>query len=78
MNKYKNGTHRLVGRVCGVFLLFALLSGFALIYIREIEELLHITANLLSRVAIASQGYCIVGICLNAFILQRWCSRQIF
>ena len=67
-----NSMHKILGRVLAFPLITAIVTGFMLIYIRKSETDVHIHAKELGRMTISTQGYSVIGICFNAFILDRW------
>ncbi|RYG62724.1 hypothetical protein EON64_17330, partial [archaeon] len=67
-----NPLHRYLGRLLAVPLVLAIVTGFMLIYFRKSEELIHIHGQQIGRMTIVTQGFTVIGICLNAAVLQRW------
>lgn len=71
-----NPYHKWIGRFLAFPLIGAIVTGFKLIAFRTSDEFVHIHAIQLGRMTISTQGYCVIGICLNAFIYLRWVKEE--
>lgn len=70
--KKSNPLHKWIGRFLIIPLVGAIVTGFKLIAFRTSDSYVHIHAIQLGRVTISTQGYCVIGICINAFVYLRW------
>ena len=70
--------HKIIGRICGVNFVVTVISGFVLVYARKTETMKHITPSLLNTKTITTQGFCVLGICFNAFLLKRHIYNRLF
>ena len=78
--KGKKDNHVIIGRICGVVLLIAVISGFILIFSRTKgdDALVHTTPFDLNRALFLNQGITVVGLIFNAFLFQRWIKSSLF
>ncbi len=70
--KKSNPWHKRIGRILAAPLIGAIITGFKLIAFRTSDSYVHIHAIQLGRVTISTQGYCVIGIIINAFVYLRW------
>lgn len=68
----KDRIHKIVGRILGIPLLGAMISGVTLINFPQKSETSLISSFTSGRLAFTVQGYCLITIILNGFIFQRW------
>lgn len=68
--------HVILGRVTAIMFLGATITGFALIYMRQVEDPAKKMARDFNGITIATQGYNVIGSFLNAFIFHRWITNK--
>ena len=72
--------HVLTGRLCGLSLVTALITGFLLIFATKKDDdvLYHIIPNDLNKTTVITQGYVVIGIILDAFVHERYLKNKFF